>query len=498
MGKKKLLLTAILLVNCWMVSSIAQDSIKVNSNQNGLIQYTTKTDSNAHIFVLYGDGHFGIQHQPQHKFAASSAGYVTEAYFVKAYDTNLPPKRTLSTDSVGSGSNYTNPSISMSGEVDLMTSWATASGYENYFIVAFKNANSTSAVSGCVEFYFNNSEITLNASGIKEYNSWVTNRSLSTISSGSYDRKLSWSFSSLQKDEVRYIYVPATVKKNSGTRLNLMTNYQVSCTGSGTSKSSTFLVRRFPHDPNFKIVNRECLKPFVPEQRLEYTIGFFNDGHDFARDVMVRDTLMHLLDPNTIDILDYEYQPNWWHTGPFLHFDFHHINLPGTNQTIPQAYSYEDAFTYITFAICTAPNLNLNTCIINDAAITFDQQPTFITEPAVICTDAECMDFEPCLGLMRSSTKPSSPLEQGISMNISPNPFTDKINVSVGFNGLGGKRFVMEIVSISGKVVRHISQSESDLSSFNQQFSLGDLPPGIYILTLQTDHGRYHRKLIRQ
>jgi len=497
MGKITLLFTAILLSQFLLVSSFAQDSIHVNSNQNGLIEYTTKTDSNAHVFVLYGDGYFGNQHQPKHKFVASSAGYTTEAFFVKAYDTNLPPKRTLSTDSVGSGSSHSNPSIRMSGEVDLMTSWATASGYENYFIVAFKNANSTSAVSGCVEFHFHTNDITLNTSGIKEYNSWVTNRSFDSLSSGNYDSKLSWSFSNLQKDEVRYIYVPATVKKGSGTRLNLKTNYKVNCTGSGTSKSSTFLVRRFPHDPNFKVVNRECLMAFAPEQRLEYTIGFFNDGHTFAQDVSIQDTLMYLLDPNTIDILDFEFQPSWSNNGPYLSIDFNQINLPGTNQTLPQAYSYEDAFSYVTFGICVAPNLLPNTCILNEAAITFDHQPTFITAPSMICSYPECMDFEPCVSPMRSANDLGTP-ETAVSFNVSPNPFSDKLDIFVDFNGVNSSRFVMKIVNTSGQIIRQLSQGESELTSFRRQISLRGLSTGIYILTLQTDQGLYHRKLIKQ
>ncbi len=496
MGKNRLFLLTILLFGLGWDSASAQDTLEVSSNQNGWVQYHTKTDSNAHVFTLYGDGTFGQQYDPGHKFPPQAGGYITESYFVKAYDTNLPPPKRVFTGSVGSGSSQSNPVIKMSGQADLYSSWATAYGYENFFIIAFSNTDSSSAVNGCIELYYNSNEISPDTSDILVYNSWVKNRNLILDSVGSFNRKLSWEFTGLDKDEVRYVYVPATVLIRPGKSLSLRTTYKVNCTGSGSSQNSSFLSRRFPHDPNFKIVNRSCLKPHMPEESLEYTIGFFNDGNDFAHHVFLMDTLPPLLDPNSFALLDYEFQPNWNLIGHKLQLDFMGIFLPGTHQTIPEMYSYEDAFSYVKFKICTQPFLPNQTTILNTAAITFDTQPAFITAPAVVSTWDECTEFFPCNTGLRGSSQPFfSPMEPAIL--ISPNPISEKLLLTIDFHAEVAPVFELNLLDFSGKVLENWKQTAPQGGLYQRHFSLPELPAGMYIMQLKSAQGLYHQKFVK-
>lgn len=494
-----------------------QNSIQVSSKIGSQVQYSTTTlAANTHLFILYGDGEFGIQHNPTHIFPPSDNGYLTEAYFVKAYDTNPPPKLTVNTGSIVGGGTATNPTINMNGEIDILTSWAPAEDLEHYFILSFSNRDGLDTLDGCLEFHYRNDQVEINYAGIKKYNQWVVNQTNSGSTKWGYDEMLHWNFTQLAPGEIRHVYIPVRVTAKSGEFLELAANYIADCLPVGEDElkpsrhiEASFRTRTHPHDPNSKTVNRPCINPLTLEkQQLEYTITFFNDGNGFAHDVFIDDILSPLLDPTTVQILDYEYPPTVTVSGQHLSIDFIGMKLPGTNQTYPLAYSYEDASSFVKFSICTASPIAHPNFISNTADIQFDNQQIFVTAPSTIFTDELCEIHNPC---QISSPSPRSSRQstanertdllnvedQQPALQVQPNPLREELTVRASFAEATAAPFSLEIIDFSGKVVQQLYQGRIEFEFFEQQFYLNDLPEGIYMMVLRTDRGIRTQKIVK-
>ena len=510
---KKTKLFAILVLNVMTTMVFAQYNPSISaSEKDGLVNYTIQNaGAQTHVFVFNGDGTFGIQIPPKHKFAPDSTGYTTEAYFVRRYDTNLPTRRTTQTGRVESGSSYTNPPLKMSTPIDIMTSWATAYNYEHFYILGFQNTSSDT-VKGCIDFSYHTSEMTIDTPNIRVYNNWVSNRTSSTLT-GSLNKKQQWDFIDLLPNEIRYVYIPSFVKVKPGKMINTSASYKVNCSSNGSGSGSTTsrsVSRRYPHDPNFKIVDKDCYLPFFSEkQKLTYMIGFFNDGEDYAQNVYLTDELSSFLIPSNFAFLDAEYpgtvsiQINQNE----VKIDLINIMLPGTNQTIPKAFSYDDAFSYVIFSVCTVPNL-LPGCIENQAEIIFDNESSFITNIAETCTyytpesGFSCIDPISTCVRRREATYDYEVEElpvghSPVSFQVYPSPFVDLINVSVAFQPTFSTGFTIELMDYTGKTIKQLSQSDGQFELFEKQFYLDDLPKGIYLMVLKTKHAIYTEKIIK-
>ncbi len=508
MKKIKLFVLPLLLLNFFYLSSFGQNDLLINQISGGVVSYITQTNSDTHVFTLFGDGHFSIQNSPTHKFEPNVNGYITETYFVKGYDPVLPPKKTVSTGSIVGGGNFVNPTPVMSEGIDLFTSWATAEGYETYFIIAIKNTSSLTPTNGYIEFSYNPSELNVNFPEIREYNAWLLNRTVIPPTMNNINETIIWDYQNLAYNEIRYVYIPATVVMEVGEKLNLFISNTIFQTSGvhvpNISKMVSFLVRRFPHDPNFKIVNRSCLKKNDGAQRLKYTVGFFNDGNAFANNVYLTDYISPLLDISNTSILDAEYTSTLLINNSSLEIDFIGINLPGTNQIDPNTntiYSYEDAFTHLTFDVCTDDLLSSGTTIFNVIDIVFDQQPIFTTDPAVISVVPDCSDYELCSGGAGNLITP--PVNDGIVVaknesvfEVSPNPASDKISVYLKLNNDEEKILNISIMNLSGQVVKKSLPNREYIEEFRKDFYINDLENGIYIIVLQTEQNTYAKKIL--
>lgn len=492
-------------------------NIQINSNTNGLVNYKIEKDGQqTHLFTLFGDGTFSSLQEPKHKFEPNAEGYTTEVYFAKAYDPNLPPKRTIHTGPTHSGSSYVNPTVNMTGDIDILTSWATAKDYENFYIIAFRNTTNRKLVSGTIEFHYNNNDIEVNYANIKVYNSWVTNRTTTEMSEP-LNQKIKWNFTNLQKNEIRYIYVPATTLKPIGEIITIEAKYKINSSttnsidrfgGFGSSNSlgsattGNFLSRGYPHDPNFMTVNKECLKLYEEQQQeLIYTIGFYNDGEYFAKDVYVAAALSRHLDKNNISLVAYETKPTWSVYDGTIQFEFADIQLPGTNQTSPKEYSYEDASTYVSFKICSQSDLLKLDCISNIASIIFDQQPVFYTNTSTICP-SDCTDFDVC-GEQDAETNQlksqfiESEKSDELSFNAYPNPASSHVEIDINFNSQATTNFTVRLLDYSGKIIEQLSVNDNYSNIFIKKIDLKHISSGLYFMILETEHERHNKKIIK-
>jgi len=498
------LLTVLLLSSFTTSSSFATPPYNPTvsiSKSNDVVDYTIQNaGTGTHVFTLYGDGTCSNLSSPKHKFSPSTTGYVTEVYLVKPYQTNVPTLRSVSTGSITSGSStFNNHTLNMSGEIDVKISWGTAYNATNFFIIAFKNANDTNSVNGCVELNYNSGDLVVDFSGIKEYNNWVYNRA-SSNTTGTYNRNIKWQFSNLAAGETRFIYVPAKVKVAVGNQVNLSAEYKVDCRASNAAvNNASFKSRQYPHDPNYKIVDKPCLLPGVDQQYLEYTIGFYNDGNGFAKDVYLRDELSRLLDPASVSVIDSEYPVLWSLSGAVLSIEFIGIDLPGTNQTIPTTYSYDEAFTYVTFGICTVPELRINECISNEATITFDNQPAFVTPASLICCNSECSAAVLCSNARVADEETPAVNPVAMDFKVYPNPAKDYIQVLIDDTAKPSSEMSIELRDYSGKSIRQLfyAQNREESIVLDQSFYIGDLPKGIYLLVVNNGGAIRTQKIVK-
>jgi uncharacterized repeat protein (TIGR01451 family) len=498
-----------LLWMCSIFSAYAQYNPTLNATigNNGLVEYEiTKAGNNTFIFTLFGDGTFSTLTNPTHIFEKDTI-YKTEVFFARSYDPNIPPRKTLQvTPNITPNllNPQANPIVNMTGEIDLMTSWATAVGYETFYIIAFRNTANQNMVNGVIEFSYHSDDIQIDTTKIKIYNDWAiptVPSNSSTFLNGNYNQKLTWSFSDLAHNEIRYIYVPATTLRMAGDKLNLEVKYATNALE--TINQEEFLTRRYPHDPNFKIVNKDCIKSGLNQQQeLIYTVGYFNDGENYAKYVYVKDVLPSSLDADKITLLDYEVQPTWYTDRGTAYFDFLNINLPGTNQTIPNMYSYDQASTYFSFKICT--KTNLTDCILNTASIIFDSQPIFYTDTSKLCIKVDCMDYTICGGnnVLRNQTQAFSQLTQPIvsdelTFEVYPNPVSNEINFNIQFNSEKTSEFTIVLQDYAGKIIKELVINQHDSAIFNNSFNVHNLASGLYFMTLKTQQGQLTKKIIK-
>ena len=509
MGKTTRILALFLCLGLFtaMVETVTMNAISINGSSGsftGNFSFNIQTAvPNTHVFTLFGDGTFSCLRGPNvlHNYESSSTGYTARSFYVKPYEPNPPPEESVNTGSVNANGGANTP-ISMSGEIDILTSWAPSSGNENYYIIAFRNTTSTSPIDGSIELHYNNNDISINFADILEYN-YVYNRNSATILSSGYNQKLKWEFSNLNFGETRFVYVPATVALRAFDNLNLHANLKINGQGGfgdddGQSKgvNSNFLVLRYPHDPNFKIVNRKEVNYYQEFQQLEYTVGFFNDGENFADDVFLSDKLSEQLNPGTLTITDSEYPYYYSLSGTTAHIDYWGIMLPGINQDSPENYSYQDAFSYLKFQICTELDPIFKNCIENAVDIEFTGQPILTTNRAISCK-VEQGSYTPCAPIFIPPPMFRATAENAIEMLVTPNPFSNLLTIEINKPTKKLSLIHVDLLDVSGKEVQQLYKTNAGNVNVVEAFDLSTLPSGMYFIRLKTENEILTEKVIK-
>lgn len=462
---------------------------------DGFVEYTTTNAAiNDARFTLFGDGYFDLQNKFDHQFAKHTSGFSTKTHFLQRYKKKGPIIRSKITGKTGAGSS-TNNKISMptNAKTRVGSSWMPSKTIENYFVFVFENT-STATDTGCVEFYYDDTELSLNANGILDYG-WVKYKSKTKVTGSSlYTHKLTWDFETLTPGEQRVIYIPMTSLKNAGTKINLGSKYDSGCNGNGNGggggeiSNSVFLSSGYPHDPNIKVPDKTCIRPYHPDrQMITYMIRFQNEGTAEAVDVILKDNLDGAyLDVTTLNFIDSEYSYTYTLTGNLLEITFSGIHLPGLQQPGPKTYSYDETESYIIFEICTHPNLNPGT-IYNQAEIIFDTQPPIHTNKSAVSVVMECQ--EP-IEICTYGSKPTSTSESiAHDITIHPNPVSDLITV----DGLAGQEATIMIINNRGEVVKSLFR----IGGENSFVDMSDLVNGLYFIQIRNDFLNITKKVIK-
>lgn len=172
---------------------------------------------------------------------------------------------------------------------------------------------------------------------------------------------------------------------------------------------------RCSYDPNDKLVN-----PFRPDSLalvgtdLLYTIRFQNTGNDYARNVVVTDTLNENFDMASFELINSSH-PDLLQLSiaddRAVKFEFNGIYLPDSLTNEPASHGF------INYTIRPIEDVVLNTNITNTAHIYFDFNPAIVTNT----TQSIMVEEFPTVGFEELSE---------ISIQAHPNPATNEIHLS--------------------------------------------------------------------
>ena len=461
---------------------------------NGYVTYSTSALTGDARFTMFGNGYFGIRNNFSHQFQKDTSGFTTTTFFNRKYKKVLPTKKLISTGQTGTGTS-SNSKIFMSAGSNsrVGTSWSPCKGIENYFLLIFENTASV-IDSGCIEFYYHNLQLGLNSTDILE-NNWVSNKAISGITGSSdYNQKIQWKFKNLMPGEQRVVYIPMTSKVRAGTKLTVGSKYISNCTGSSSTTASgvtgsSIYSAGSPHDPNSKVADRELIHTaYSFQQTITYTVRFQNEGNAPAIDVLLRDELNdQYLDLSTLEFIDSEYNYTYSLTGNVLEVFFPNINLPGSKQSAPKTYAYDDTESFIQFQICTHPELPQD-LIHNYVEIYFDTQPAVLTNVSTVAIVDSPLDrnVKPCVpGPMSTNVAEFSSLE----LKVTPNPVDNILFIE----GIESEEFDVNIYNHAGKLVK----SKTGVNKERNSIQLTYLPSGMYFVQLKNEKINVTKKVIK-
>ncbi len=457
-------------------------------SSNGLVVYTTTNASPGDSrFTLFGDGYFSTLNNFNHQFPSDSNGFETITYFNQKYKKRLPTVKTRATGMTGNGS-IINSRISMPGEANskIGTSWSPSPRIENYFLLIFENTSQITE-SGCIEFYFNDAQLSLNSGGILDY-SWVNNMTLSSVASTQgFNKKLKWDFNNLTPGEQRVVYIPMTSTVAAGTRLTLASRYMTGCTSSGSSGivMASIMSSGTPHDPNVKFADISCIEYYDSEPHLiTYTIRFQNEGDAPAQTVTIVDFLDDSrFDLGSLNFIDSEYTYTYTLDKNKLTIVFENIFLPGEKQTKPNTYTYEETKSFIQFSLQTSGNLGIG-AIRNHADIIFDSQPAITTDVSEVLIVENCNNInEEELKITQTNDSFSS------RISINPNPAENFLFIE----GLTNEHVVVSVYNSQGELLI----LESMVNNERNSIKLIDLASGLYFVRIRNEFHTITKKILK-
>lgn len=165
----------------------------------------------------------------------------------------------------------------------------------------------------------------------------------------------------------------------------------------------------YSRDPNYKECNTSKI-PATKSSKIDYYIGFQNEGNDDAFDVVIHDTLSSKFILDSIKILNASHNYSYTLDNNILIISFKNIHLK------PKSVSETLSMGAIRFSIFTKEGLNEGDSITNTASIFFDLNDAIITNTTVV--------------RVPKSTELNSIIEkQQTSLTAYPNPTQTMLNI---------------------------------------------------------------------
>ena len=509
------------LVLATLISSGLCGQVQTFDLTNGLYQYVSSYPSSDLHFYMFDDGYHSFEQSPKHHFHSNNVPANPIMYHSNPYDQNDPFGLVI-----GGGINgHPAPGITpqtMVNKVQIKRSWNLVEESQNYFILMFQNIESDTPIDGCVEFHFSKEDIDITSSDIlDDYNNWVgiENFNISEYSSFGYTHKYKWEFSGLERDEQRFIYIPAncmqpalsTVLTCAVMKVNtanedycpLIYEYEQGDSEEEPVFIYKSVVSNYPHDPNCIIaecaLNNDMTQLGDTDLQVKYRIYFQNDGDDVAVNVELKGhfelppglTIKH---SSLEDASHHAYLNGVYSTSNKYFIKFPNIYLPSTNMD-PPPNTYEETIGYADLLVCFDVldfDILGTKCIHNLVDIHFDSMPpvpvshSYCREDLDACTlnDKEfACKIKDTDGIKGKVAQPTS--SEDYTFNIFPNPTVGEININ--FPKSIDTQSSLNIFNAQGQLII----SKNYLSGVKRdKIDITNLNEGLYFATLRQNNTR--------
>lgn len=183
-------------------------------------------------------------------------------------------------------------------------------------------------------------------------------------------------FGTIDYDSSFNINIAVSILANLGSQINI--SVAISTNSPETNYSNNLISESFTvvgsFDPNDKSVYPDSTLDISGDRWLTYTIRFQNTGTASAEHIYITDTLSHLLDRSSFELLSFSHEPlTQIFPSGLLRFNYPHINLPDSNSNEPESHGY------VKFRIKAKAGMMPGNIIQNTANIFFDFNAPVIT-----------------------------------------------------------------------------------------------------------------------
>lgn len=232
-------------------------------------------------------------------------------------------------------------------------------------------------------------------------------------------------------------------------------------------------------DPNIKSAFPSGTIPqssVIAGEPITYRIDFENTGTANALTVRITDILPAELLLNTVQVLasSHQYSTRIFYPRE-LEFSFNNINLT------PNSIDPVNSKGYIILRAAPDPNLPVGTVISNEAKIYFDNNLPIITPVAEVIIGNTTTGIAELLSTA------------GPSLNISPNPAKDIINISLPSAAAGN--FEVQVYTLQGRVIKKETIQNAEQGAIKMDVS--NLAPGAYMIIVQNEQNAWSGRLVR-
>jgi uncharacterized repeat protein (TIGR01451 family) len=339
-----------------------------------------------------------------------------------------------------------------------LTSPRAGTTYQN--IISYSNLGSQIILSGTVTFVGN---------------SVSTISNVSPAGSVANANGFTFNFSNLMPFETRTIIVSMTVPSIPIVSLGQILTNSVSVsppTGDVVATNNNESICQqiiAAYDPNDKVEShgpKILLSSFLPNEYLQYTIRFENEGNASAINVRVNDILDPKIDENSVLMVRASHNYSLDRVANNLNFKFDNIQLPVSvaNSNIGKG--------YVTFKAKLKPGFALGDIIPNTANIYFDTNPA-------ITTNTFNTEFVSLLSTSNFSLS---------NYLLYPNPASSSFQIEI--NDSTEKLKTIEITDVLGKIVRKIVEPTSNQQTIN----VDGFSKGIYFVKITLENNLIQTK----
>lgn len=436
------------------------------------------------LFWIFGDGHFSTSMMPTHRLQYQNNS--VKAFLLEPYKPSQPPgyacSAALCLNGGISSSTVPNPKIQMAPMqfVKIGTSWNPTPGGKHYTIITFENLGGMTK--GKVKLTFNNN---VNSAVINPFDNNQNWTSIPSVNGS----MIKFNFDNLSFGEQRHVLVETVVAQNpSGKAINYTAEMFDAQDVLMFQQNSSSRIKRYPHDPNDKIVSEEEICASHAAKELKYTITFQNEGSYYATNVLLHDLLPEELDFKTFQLISSSHPCTVSPSNNDLYVFFDLIMLPGLAQTFPFIPHPNETIGFIEFSIFTHPCLTEGE-VDNECNIFFDSLDPIITPVATTVI----LDNEPCsqnsincgdggyfLTLPESNSNDAS-----FGLNVYPNPVQGMLNLEITLNETSDSYGKLAIYDTMGRVIRDLSnQLPFEKGTHKLEVNTKDWSAGFYFIKM--------------